>query len=129
MSHPAYLAPRLETTELICILKVVRSAVFVVNFPGYSTRFTPTVIRTLIGSLLCGLMSTKMRDYVNVHITGILLSTKKENCLYLFSPFLEICLQVFYSILTIHSSRGLLFIFLLIALYLFTVGCTLCLDQ
>ena len=73
MSHPAYLAPRLEITELICILKVVRSAVFVVTFPVYSILFPPTVRCTPIGYFLCGRTSTKMCEYVTMLLTGIFL--------------------------------------------------------
>ena len=71
MSHPEYLKPRLEITELICILNVVRSAVFVVTFTVYSIRFPPTVSRNLIGSYFCGCMANTMHDYVTMLTTGI----------------------------------------------------------
>ena len=85
VSHPAYLAPPVEIMELICILKLVRSAVFVVTFPEYSIQFNPTVSLTLIGYSLFGLTSTTIRDYVSVRPTGILLHATRR---ILFVPLL-----------------------------------------
>ena len=115
MSHPEYLAPRVEITELMCILKVMRSAVFVITFPGYSIRFPPTVSLTLIGSYFCGHMSNMMREYVNVRPTGILLRATKQILFVPFSLSLEICLKVVRIPLTIRSARVLLFLFTFIA--------------
>ena len=77
MSRPSYLAPCVKITELICILDVVRSAVFVVTFPVCSIQFPPTVRRILIGCYFFGLISTIISDYVTVCPTGILLPATK----------------------------------------------------
>ena len=77
----------MEITELICILKVVISAVFVVTFPGCLIIFPPTVILTLVGSSVCGITSTTMREYANVHPTGILLRATKRIVLVPFFTF------------------------------------------
>ena len=69
--------PRVGITELMCILNVVISAIFVVTFLGYSIRIFPTVIRTRIRSYLCGCTSAIMREYETLCPTGILLRTKK----------------------------------------------------
>ena len=124
MSHPAYLLPRVEITERICILNVVISDIFVVTFPGYSIQFTPTVIRTLIGYYLCGHTSTNMREYLTMRPTGILMCATK-----LIVLSLVICPQVVQIPLTIRFAGGLLFLFILLALDLFTVIYPLCLDQ
>ena len=129
MSHPEYLAPRAEITELICILKVVRYAVFVVIFPIYSIIFTPTLIRSLVVSSLCGLTSTITSEYVTLDPTGILLRAKKWIVFVPFLLFISIRLQVVQILMKICSNRGLVFIFLLISLYICNVGCPLCLDQ
>ena len=84
MSHPAYFSPRVEITEFTCILKVVKSAVFVDTFPGYSVWFPPTLRRNHIGYYFCGCTLTTMCDYVYVIPTGILLRLTK---LMVFVPF------------------------------------------
>ena len=86
MSHPAYIAPYVEITVFICILKVVISAVFVVTFPGYSIQFPPAVSRTRIGSSLRGRTLTTMCEYLSVHPTGILFLVIKQ---IVFVPFLN----------------------------------------
>ena len=68
----------MEITKLICIFNGVISAIFVVTFHGYSIRFNPTVSRVLIGYSVCGLTSTKMREYVTVRPTDIYLCLKNE---------------------------------------------------
>ena len=78
MFHPAYLVPGVEITELICILKVVISAVFVVTFSGYSIRFTPIVIHTLIGSSFFDQKPTTICENVTMHTTGTLLQATKR---------------------------------------------------
>ena len=87
MYHPEYLALCAEITELICIFNMVRSAVFVINFPGYSIKFTPTVSCNQIGSNFCGRNSTTMREYVTVRPTGIFLRAKKRILFINFSTF------------------------------------------
>ena len=77
MSHMEYLSPCVEIKELICILNVVRSAVFVVIFSGYSIKFPPTVIHTQIEPSFCVHTSNKIHEYVTVHPTVILLCAKK----------------------------------------------------
>ena len=87
MSHPAYLAPRVEVTELICILKVVRSAIFVVTFTIYSIIFPPTVSLTLMVSYFCGSTLTTMCEYVTVCPTGILVRALLKRVFVPFSTF------------------------------------------
>ena len=77
MSHPGYLAPRMEITALMCILNVVRSDVFVITFPIYSIRVPPTMIRSRFVSYLCVRMLNTMCEYVTVCPTGILLRATK----------------------------------------------------
>ena len=87
MYHPEYLAPRVEITELICILNVMRSSVFVVAFTGYPIRFAPTTSRNLIRSSFCGFTSNTMFDYVTVRSTGILLRAIKRIVFFPFFTF------------------------------------------
>ena len=84
MSHPAYIAPRVEITELICILNVVRSSVFVVIFPGYSIQPPPTVSRSRTRSSFFDRTLTTLCAYVTINTTGILLRTTKKYCSLLF---------------------------------------------
>ena len=77
MSSPAYLEPRMEITEFMCILNVVRSAVFVVTIPTYSIQFIHTVRGTIIRNSFWGRISNTMRDYVTVCPTGVLLYVTK----------------------------------------------------
>ena len=119
----------MEITELICILNVVISAAFAITFPGYSIIFPSAVRLTLIGSSLSDFTSTTMRDYVNMRPTGILLHATKRIVFVPFSIFLEIRLHVVHIPLTIRFSRGVLFIFLLIALDICNVVFTLCLGK
>ena len=127
MSHQAYIAPHVEIMELIYALNVVRSAVFVVNFHGYSIQFLPKVIRNRIGSYFCGHMSTTTCEYITVHTTCILLrATKRID----FVPFFNFpgnpstsCPNSFDNTFFQKS------IFLFLALYLCTKISPLCLDQ
>ena len=74
--------------ELIYILNVVISAVFVVNFPGYPIRSPPSVICTQIGSSSCSFTLTKMRDYLTLHPTSILSRSIKQIVFVHFFTFL-----------------------------------------
>ena len=78
MYHPEYLARRAKIKELVCILNVARSAVFVITFRGYSIKSPPTVSHTRIGYSFYGHTSITMRDYVTVCYTGILLRVTKR---------------------------------------------------
>ena len=78
MSNSVYLVPHVKIMELICILNVLRYAVFVVTFPGCSIRFNPTVSCTSIGYSFCVCTSTAMHEYVTVRTTGILLCATKQ---------------------------------------------------
>ena len=73
---------------------MLRSAVFVVTYSGYSIIFFLTVIRNIMGSSFCGLMLTTMRVYVNVRPAGIMLRDTKRIVFVTFSLFLVIYLQV-----------------------------------
>ena len=77
----------MEITELICILNVVRYAVFVVTFTVYAIRFPPTVSRTLISCFFCVCTSTAMRDYVAMCLSGIVLRATKQIVFVLFFNF------------------------------------------
>ena len=78
MSHMAYIAYRVEIMEFLCILKVVRSAVFVVTCTGNLIIFTPTVSYTMVGYSLCFSTSDTMCEYVTMRPTGILLRATKR---------------------------------------------------
>ena len=110
-------------------MKVVRSAIFVVTFPGYSIIFPPAVSLTLMGSSFCGRMSSTIREYVTVHPTGILLRATKRIVFFPFLIFLEIRLPVFQIPLTIRFSTGISFILLLLSLDPYIEILLLCLDQ
>ena len=84
MSHPEYPVPCVEIMELVCILNVVRSAVFVVIFPLYSILFPPKISRTQIGYSFYGRTLTTMREYVTVRLNGIFLCATKR---IVFVPF------------------------------------------
>ena len=45
----------------------MRSAVFIVTFPGYIIISPPTVSLNLVGSPFCGQTLTMVREYVTVH--------------------------------------------------------------
>ena len=72
---------------MICILNLVRSAVFFVTFPGYSIRFSLIVSCTIIGSSLCGRTLTTMHEYVTVHTAVILVRVKKRTVFVRFYTF------------------------------------------
>ena len=129
MSHPAYLAPHVEITEFMGIFRVVRYAVFVVIFPGYSVRLPPAVSCTMIGYSFCGSKSIIMRDYLTMHPTGIFLCATKRMVFIIFLLLMAICLQVVQIPLKIRYARGLLFVLLLIVGDLCTVECPMCMYQ
>ena len=86
MPHTLYLAPCVEITELICVLNVLSSAIFVITFTEYSVWFTPSMSLTQIGYSFCGRTLTMVRDYVTTSYTDILLrATKKNRVCYLFN--------------------------------------------
>ena len=87
MYHLAYIETRVEITELVCILNVAKFSVFVVNFPGYWIRFTPTVRRTRIESYLCGYTPTTIHEYLTVNHTSILLCAPKRMVFITFCTF------------------------------------------
>ena len=70
--------PRVEITEFICILNMVKYAILVDTFLGYSMKFPPTVRRTQIGSYFCGCTSTTMHVYRTVRPTVMLLHVTKR---------------------------------------------------
>ena len=128
MPHLAYIGTRVEIMELICTLNMVISAVFVVTFSGYSIRFPPTVILTLIGSSFCGSMSTTMREYVTVNTTSILLHVTKVIVFLPFLLYLTIRLHVVQILLTTSFARVFFFFYVLLH-YICTVLFTHCLNQ
>ena len=106
MSHPEYIAPCVEIIELLCIWNVVRSAIFINTFPGYSIQFPTTVRRTQFGSSCCC-----RALYVTLCPTGILLRAKEQKVFVPFLLLLTICLQVVQIILIFFLARGILFFF------------------
>ena len=107
MSHPTYIASHVEIKEFICILKVVRSAIFDVTFPGYSILPPPTASHTLVGYSFCGRTSTTIREYVTMLTTIILLRATKRIVFVPFLIFLAIQLQFFQIILIICSANDI----------------------
>ena len=112
MFNPKYLAPPVKVTELIRMLNVVISAIFVITFPGYSIIFPPTESSTQIGSSFCGLMSTTMCDYLTVRTTGIILRAKKLIVLLIFP--------------SVSSSIFLYFIFPKVSFFVACIKCFYC---
>ena len=115
MSHKEHLAPYVEMTELIYILNMEISSVFVVTFPGYLIQPPPTVSLTQFGSYLYVHTLTSMCEYVTVCPTGILLRATKG---IVYVPFcnctdnISVSVQI---ILTVRFARGILFFVLFIA--------------
>ena len=129
MFHMAYLEPRVEITELIRILNVMRSDIFVDTFPRSSIWFPSTLRRNKNGSSFCGLMLNTMHKYVTVRPTGILLRTTKWIVLLLFWLLLTVHLWVVQIHLIFCFARGIFLFLLLLALNPCTLVYPLCMYQ
>ena len=85
--------------------------------------------RTLVGSSFHGLTSTTMREYVTIRPTGILLRAKKRIVFVPFFTFPGNPSESYPNYFHNPFCQRYLIYFIFIALDIFTVVFTLCLDQ